>query len=46
MTKTTCFISSVLALLGRNGAEEETVIESVNEVNMMSLMLKMALSKR
>lgn len=34
-----CFINSVLALLGRNGAEEGTVIESVNEGNMMSAML-------
>lgn len=36
MTETTCFISPVLALLGRKGAEEETVIESVNEGNVMS----------
>lgn len=30
----------MLALLGGNGAEEETVIESVNEGNMMSATLK------
>lgn len=30
----------MLALLGRNGAEEQTVIESVNEGNVMSAMLK------
>lgn len=42
MTKLSQLLASLalLALLGRNGAEEEPVIESVNEGNMMSTMLK------
>lgn len=44
MTKLSQLLASLalLALLGRNGAEEETVIESVNEGNMMSAMLNVA----
>lgn len=34
------------ALLGRNEAEEEEVIEGVNEYNMMSAMLNVPISKR
>lgn len=36
----------MLALLGRNEAEEEKVIEGVNECNMMSAMLNVPKSKR